>query len=369
MRTVPGGGVVEARDEVDEGGLAGSGWADEGEAGAGGDLEVDVVQDVGGGGSVGVGSRRRTDCGIRCRPGFRTRYRWSARRAGVASRSSMEGFSLEELLDAGDGGGAALEEVHDPADGDDGPGEHHQVGHEGGEVADGDAVGDDLAASDVEHDDHGEAEDDFESRPEHAHELNEAEAATDVLPIGRLEGVDLGLFLGEGANEAGGGEVLLGLRGDVGEHGLDALEALVDLAAHDLHENAGERQRDEGGEGEHGADAQQEVEREDGEEDGVRAVHDAGTEEHADGVEVVGHARHDVAGAALLVVLGGLLLKLQEEVVAEVEFDVAGDADEDPAREEEEDAFGDGDGDEQAGVEEDLLAGHAMVAGRRWRCR
>ena len=176
-----------------------------------------------------------------------------------------------------------------------------------------------------------------------------------------LEGVDLGLFLREGADEAGGGEVFLGLRGDVGEHGLDALEALVDLAAQNLHEDAGERQRGERGQSKHGADAQQEVEREDGEQDGVRAVHDAGAEEHADGVEVVGHARHDVAGAALLVVLGGLLFELQEEIVAEVEFDVAGDADEDPAREEQEDALGDGDGDKQPGVEEDLLAGDAMV--------
>ena len=43
---------MEARDQVDEGGFAGAGWANDGEAGASGDLEVDVVEDCG---SVGVG--------------------------------------------------------------------------------------------------------------------------------------------------------------------------------------------------------------------------------------------------------------------------------------------------------------------------
>ncbi len=47
-----GVGVLEAGDEVDEGGFAGAGGAYDGEAAAGGDAEVDVVED---GGTVGVG--------------------------------------------------------------------------------------------------------------------------------------------------------------------------------------------------------------------------------------------------------------------------------------------------------------------------
>ena len=144
------------------------------------------------------------------------------------------------------GGGAALEEVDDPADGDHGPGELHHVDVEGGEVADGDAVRDDLAATDPEDDDDGGAEHEFERRPEHGHEADEAEAAADVFLVGGLEGGDLGLFLGEGADEAGAGEVLLGLGGDVGEHGLDALEAVVDAASEVLDEDAGDGQGDEG---------------------------------------------------------------------------------------------------------------------------
>ncbi len=51
------------------------------------------------------------------------------------------GLLLEEFVDADDGGGSALEEVDDPADGDDGPDELHHVDVEAGELADGDAGG------------------------------------------------------------------------------------------------------------------------------------------------------------------------------------------------------------------------------------
>ena len=42
-----GGGVVDARDQVDQRGFAGAGGADYGEAAAGGDAEVDVFQNLG----------------------------------------------------------------------------------------------------------------------------------------------------------------------------------------------------------------------------------------------------------------------------------------------------------------------------------
>ena len=46
---------------------------------------------------------------------------------------------------------------------------------------------------------------------------------------------------------------------------------------------------------------QHEDQRADGEDHGVGRVHDAGPEQHANGVQVVGGARHDVAGARALV--------------------------------------------------------------------
>ena len=100
-------------------------------------------------------------------------------------------------------------------------------------------------AADEEGDDERDAEDELECGPEHGHEAGEEQAAADVLLVGGFEGGDLGVFLGEGADEAGGGEVLFGLCGDVGEHGLDALEAGVDAGAEVLDEDGGEGQREE----------------------------------------------------------------------------------------------------------------------------
>ncbi len=62
------------------------------------------------------------------------------------------------------------------------------------------------------------------------------------------------------------------------------------------------------------------------------AVHDAGTEDHADGVEVVGGAGHQFAGTITHVEFGLEDQEALQEIVANVEFDVAGDADERPAR-------------------------------------
>ena len=87
----------------------------------------------------------------------------------------------------------------------------------------------------------------------------------------------------------------------------------------------------------------------------------AGTEELADGVEVVGGAGHDVAGAVGLVERGGLALEIGEDVVAEVVFDFAGGADDDLAGDVEEDA-GDGrEADELGGVKKDFVRGGGVA--------
>src|ERR1019366_5610885 len=82
---------------------------------------------------------------------------------------------------------------------------------------------------------------------------------------------------------------------------------------------------------------------------------------HPDGVQIVGGAGHDVAGAVALVVGVGEALQVLEQVVAQIEFDVAGDADDHPAREELEDAFDEGDGDYEQGIGQEFLAGYTGV--------
>ena len=97
----------------------------------------------------------------------------------------------------------------------------------------------------------------------------------------------------------------------------------------------------------------QKVQGEHGEKDGVGAIHERGAKEHAHGVEVVGHARHHIAGAIALIKAGVEFFEMAEEVVADVELDLARDADEDPALGVEKNAFDEGDGDQEAGEAED----------------
>ncbi len=99
---------------------------------------------------------------------------------------------------------------------------------------------------DEEHDDDGEAEQRLQRGPQHAHQANQLQAARDVFLVVGLEALDFGFFLHVGANQAGAGEVLLRAGGDVGEHCLNALEAIVNAAAEILHDDAEDGQRREG---------------------------------------------------------------------------------------------------------------------------
>ena len=104
---------------------------------------------------------------------------------------------------------------------------------------------------------------------------------------------------------------------------------------------------------------QQEEQGADGEQDRIGAVHDGRAEQHAHGVEVVGEAGHDVAGAIALIEAGILLFQVAEQVVAKVELDFAGDADENPSLRVEEHAFDQADCDQSADQEQQLAVGDA----------
>ena len=80
----------------------------------------------------------------------------------------------------------------------------------------------------------------------------------------------------------------------------------------------------------------------------------AGAEQHANRVQVIGGARHDVAGAGALVEGVGEALESGEQIVAKVELNVTGNADHNPAGEELKDSFGDGDGEQQCRIEQSL---------------
>ena len=63
----------------------------------------------------------------------------------------------------------------------------------------------------------------------------------------------------------------------------------------------------------------------------------------------------------LLKVSCRLPFQMAEEIVAQIELDLPGNADDDPAGKEEEDALGGRDQDQQPGIQENLLPGDALV--------
>ena len=187
------------------------------------------------------------------------------------------------------------------------------------------------------------------------------QAAADVFLVLGLEGFDFGFFLHVGANQACAGEILLRAGGDVGEHGLNALEALVNAAAEGLDDDADCGQRQEREQRQPGADGDHERQRAHRVDQRVGGIHDRWTEQHANGVQVVGRPRHNVAGAMALVVGVAQVFQAGEKIVAEIELDVARNANHHPAREELEDSFSDGDGEKHSRVDEQLVLGNAGV--------
>src|SRR5450759_1731209 len=219
----------------------------------------------------------------------------------------------------------------------------------------------DFAAADPQHDHNGDAKQGFQRRPQHAHQADQLETACDVFGVLALEALDLGLLLHISANQPRAGKVLLRLGRNVGEHGLDALETLVNLAAEVLYHDADHGQWQKGEQGKPGADAQHEHQSARGEHHGVGAAHDAGPCQHAHRVEVVGGPGHDVAGAGALIKAVRQPLQMGEQVVAQIEFNFARDPDQDPAGKELENGFGSGDRQQQGRVGEQFVAGDPEV--------
>ena len=96
----------------------------------------------------------------------------------------------------------------------------------------------DFAAAEPQYQYHSATQHEFERRPEHAHEAHQAQAAADVFLVVRFEGANVGIFLHVGADQARSREVFLGAGGDVGEHGLNSFEAIVNAPAEGLNDDA-----------------------------------------------------------------------------------------------------------------------------------
>ena len=156
-----------------------------------------------------------------------------------------------------------------------------------------------------------------------------------------VEGRDLRVLLRVGAHDADAREVLLRARRDLREEVLNLLEADVHLLAEVLDRQRDERHRHEEQQRQAHADPQHQRQDDDDDEDGLQRVHDHRPGELAHGGQVVGRARHQVAGAVLVEEGERLALEVRVEVAPQVVLDVARHADEDAPLEEEEDAADD----------------------------
>src|SRR5262249_8887456 len=240
----------------------------------------------------------------------------------VGSHSSIGNLGLghQDFVDSAHGSRAALEDVDDPAQANDRPGQHDDVSVEGDEVAEAHAMEQNFTAANPQHDHYREPEQQLQSRPEHAGQSGQGQTARHVFLVAPFKQGDLRVFLGVRTDHARAGEVFLGASRDLRKLRLDLFKTLMDLEAKILHDDAGQGQRREGIKGETGADLPHEDQGHGGKNQRVRRVHDRRPQQHADGVQVIGGTGHDVAGAVLLVVGIRERLQMTKNIIAQVVF-------------------------------------------------
>ena len=154
---------------------------------------------------------------------------------------------------------------------------------------------------------------------------------TDVILVEQLELVQLGFFLRVGADHPHARQILLHPAADIGKHLLDHFEAVVNALAEQHHRDAHQRRRNQADQRELPIHRQHDGDGEHRGEHGLGPVHDARAQHHAHGVQIVGGARHDVAGAIAGVEIGRERHQVREQLIAKIEFDVARNADQDHA--------------------------------------
>ncbi len=130
-----------------------------------------------------------------------------------------------------------------------------------------------------------------------------------------------------------------------------------------LHYNAGQRQRHEGIKRQPRTGLPHKEQGQHGEDQRVRRVHDRRPQQHADGIQIVGGAGHDVAGAVSLVIRVRKRFQVREEVIAQLVFNIPRNADHQPARQELENPLAQANHHQHKGVRDDLLPGNAAIEG------
>ena len=248
---------------------------------------------------------------------------WQRARRGRGDDGRLR---VEQIVEARHGCGAALKEVRHPAKRNQRPRKVGEIKAERHKRAHADGAINHHAAANPEHGRGAEAREHGEGRIHEAIQLGEAHVHSHVVHAHRPKALRFGVLLPVGAHDAHAGEIFLRAGGEFAKVLLHRLKAIVHGAAEFHHH---ERQRDHR-QHRHGGkartDAHHEHKSQHAAKDRVGEVHNGRAGGEAHGAEVVGEARHDLAGAGAAKPSGVEGGEMRKEIVAQVILNAAAEA-------------------------------------------
>ena len=215
-----------------------------------------------------------------------------------------------------------------------------------------------MPGAQPQHQQTGQPKNERQTRIEERLQPDEDGVALEILEVLAPEPFGLHRLAAIGPHHTNTGERFLHHRAQGGQLGLDPLRLAVDCAAEGLDRDRHEWQRQQRDQGQHGVDRQHQRNRHDEHHGGAGHVHHGGPDHHAHRVQVVGRARHQVAGAVGMEIGQRQPLHPREERVPQVVLEVAGRPDDDPPDQKAEDPADERKAQQQARVEPERATGH-----------
>ena len=272
---------------------------------------------------------------------------------------------VQQFVESPQRGDAALGDVDHHAHADHGPRQHCHEIDEHREGADGHRALQHPPATESEQADAGQSDQELQQGIEAAPDADQPEAGLDIVGIGSGEPADLGRALVVGPQHAQAGQVLLHPDADPGEVLLDGLELLVRAAAEVSYRQRDQRHGREDDQSEQPVRPSHDGEHRRDHNPDLGRVHQPRPQQGAHLGEVVGHPRHQVAGAVALVKRPIQRDQVGADVVAQVVLDIARDRDQNPAHRILRDSLAGGDAEhQQHGIHGSLLLARGQLVHR-----
>src|SRR5581483_4106243 len=198
------------------------------------------------------------------------------------------------------------------------PGEHGEIAVEGDELAQGHGAEQHLAPAEPEHDGGGDAGHDLHERPENSPERRQPQVFRPVVGADLLEAANLVFFLRVGLHDADAGEIFQHVGAHRAQLRLGVARPAKNLPAEKTHDDRDQRQRQHRPEGQPGVDRNHQGQAEKNHDNGIDDRQRAETHQLAHGLNVVGEARHQIAGFGMLKKAQRQGLQVREDPVAQI---------------------------------------------------